>query len=124
MRYIALFCIKVYNIVIRIECGFELANDVGGAIVAESKRIMISLPENMLAEVDGIVTIEKRNRSEFIQEALNSILHERRKRGIHEQMRQGYLEMAQLNLAIAKELFSAEQEVFEHLEEMTVASRR
>jgi len=80
--------------------------------VTESKRIIISLPESLLAEVDGIVTIENRNRSEFIREAIISILHERRKKGIREQMRNGYLEMAQLNLAISRELFNVEQEVF------------
>lgn len=80
--------------------------------MTESKRIIISLPESLLAEVDGIVTIENRNRSEFIREAIISILHERRKKGIREQMRNGYLEMAQLNLAISRELFNVEQEVF------------
>lgn len=79
--------------------------------MAESKRIMISLPENLLAEVDDVVTLENRNRSEFIREAINSVLHERRKQGIREQMRKGYQEMAQLNLAIARELFLTEEEV-------------
>lgn len=92
--------------------------------MAESKRIMISLPESLLAEVDGIVTLEKRNRSEFIREAINSVLLERRKKGIREQMRKGYLEMAQLNLAIAKELFSTEQEVLEYFEQNIVECRR
>ncbi|MDI6914245.1 MAG: ribbon-helix-helix protein, CopG family [Desulfitobacteriaceae bacterium] len=92
--------------------------------MAESKRIMISLPESLLAEVDGIVTLEKRNRSEFIREALNSVLLERRKKGIREQMRKGYLEMAQLNLAIAKELFSTEQEVLQYFEQSIVECRR
>lgn len=92
--------------------------------MAESKRIMISLPESLLAEVDGIVTVEKRNRSEFIREALNSILHERRKKGIHEQMRRGYQEMAQLNLSIARELFSTEQEVLEYYEVTMVECQR
>ncbi len=92
--------------------------------MAESKRIMISLPESLLAEVDGIVTLEKRNRSEFIREALNSVLLERRKKGIREQMRKGYLEMAQLNLAIAKELFSTEQEVLQYFEQSSVECRR
>lgn len=72
---------------------------------------MISLPENLLAEVDDVVTLENRNRSEFIREAINSVLHERRKQGIREQMRKGYQEMAQLNLAIARELFLTEEEV-------------
>lgn len=85
---------------------------------------MISLPESLLAEVDGIVTLEKRNRSEFIREAINSVLLERRKKGIREQMRKGYLEMAQLNLAIAKELFSTEQEVLEYFEQSIVECRR
>ncbi|NMA68672.1 MAG: ribbon-helix-helix protein, CopG family [Desulfitobacterium sp.] len=79
--------------------------------MAESKRIMISLPETLLAEVDDVVTLENRNRSEFIREAINSVLHERRKQGIREQMRKGYQEMAQLNLAIARELFLTEEEV-------------
>ena len=85
---------------------------------------MISLPESLLAEVDGIVTIENRNRSEFIREAINSILHERRKKGIREQMRNGYLEMAQLNLAICRELFNVEQEVELYYEETSVEWRR
>lgn len=84
---------------------------------------MISLPESLLAEVDGIVTLENRNRSEFIREAINSILHERRKRGIREQMRKGYLEMAQLNLAMAKELFPTEQEVIQYYDEENVECR-
>ncbi|MHB1652840.1 MAG: CopG family ribbon-helix-helix protein [Desulfitobacteriaceae bacterium] len=92
--------------------------------MAESKRIMISLPESLLAEVDGIVTLEKRNRSEFIREALNSVLHERRRKGIREQMRKGYLEMAQLNLAIAKELFSTEQEALDYFENTIMECRR
>ena len=91
--------------------------------MAESKRIMISLPESLLAEVDGIVTLEKVNRSEFIREAINSVLLERRKKGIREQMRKGYLEMAQLNLAIARELFSAEQETIQYYEEENVECR-
>ena len=92
--------------------------------MAESKRIMISLPESLLAEVDGIVTLEKRNRSEFIREAINSILLERRKQGLREQMRKGYLEMAQLNLAIAKELYLTEQEVVHYYEETIMECRR
>lgn len=92
--------------------------------MTESKRIIISLPESLLAEVDGIVTIENRNRSEFIREAIISILHERRKKGIREQMRNGYLEMAQLNLAISRELYNVEQEVILYYEENIVEWRR
>ena len=35
--------------------------------MADLKRIMISLPEYLLEEVDDIVALEKKNRSEFIR---------------------------------------------------------
>lgn len=78
--------------------------------MADVKRIMISLPESLLAEVDGIVTTERRNRSEFIRDALHSLLLERKRRGLREQMIKGYKEMAQLNLALARENFETESE--------------
>jgi CopG family transcriptional regulator/antitoxin EndoAI len=92
--------------------------------VTERKRIMISIPKSLLAEIDGIVTVEKRNRSEFIRDAVASIIQERRKRGLREQMRVGYQEMAQLNLAISRELFNLEQEVFTSYEGNNIQWRR
>ncbi|MDR3270757.1 MAG: ribbon-helix-helix protein, CopG family [Peptococcaceae bacterium] len=91
--------------------------------MAENKRIMISLPQSLLEEVDGIVTLENRNRSDFIREAIDEIIHERRKRGIREQMRKGYLEMAQLNLEICRELFTVEEETRKHFEKTMVEYR-
>ncbi len=86
--------------------------------MAETRRIMISLPSNLLQEVDGIVATEKRTRSEFIREAMKLYLHERRKNYIRERMQKGYLEMAQLNLTLANEALEAENEaddIAEHL---------
>ncbi|HEX3015768.1 MAG TPA: ribbon-helix-helix protein, CopG family [Desulfobacteria bacterium] len=78
--------------------------------MADVKRIMISLPESLLAEVDGIVNREKRNRSEFIRDALHSLLLERKRRSMREQMIKGYKEMAQINLSLAREHFETETE--------------
>ncbi|MGB9860518.1 MAG: CopG family ribbon-helix-helix protein [Moorellaceae bacterium] len=75
------------------------------------KRIMISLPENLLAEVDGLATLEKRNRSEFIREAMKVYIAERKRRAIREQMKRGYQEMAQINLSLATEHYEVEEEV-------------
>jgi len=69
----------------------------------ESKRIMISLPSNLLQEVDGIVALEKGNRSEFIREAMRLYLEERKRRELREKLKRGYQEMASLNLALAEE---------------------
>lgn len=79
--------------------------------MAEVKRIMISLPDNLLQEVDGIVAAEKLNRSEFIREAMKLYIQERKRRTIREKMKNGYLEMAKINLALAGESFNAEEEV-------------
>jgi CopG family transcriptional regulator / antitoxin EndoAI len=78
--------------------------------MSETKRIMISLPDNLLDEVDGIVSLEKRTRSEFIREAMRLYLQERKKRQIRETMQKGYLEMARLNLNLANEALEAENE--------------
>lgn len=47
--------------------------------MAETKRIMISLPNSLLEEVDDIVSMESKNRSEFIREAMKLYLRERKK---------------------------------------------
>jgi CopG family transcriptional regulator/antitoxin EndoAI len=75
------------------------------------KRIMISLPESLLAEVDNLATVERRNRSEFIREAMKLYIAERKRRSMREQMKRGYQEMAPINLALVVENYDAEDEV-------------
>ena len=81
------------------------------------KRIMISLPESLLEEVDGLAMLEKRNRSEFIREAMKLYIAERKRRTIREQMKAGYQEMARINLLLAEENYEVEneaQKIFEN----------
>ena len=75
-----------------------------------TKRIMISLPQNLLTEVDGVVELERKSRSEFIREAMKLYLQERKRRHIREHMQEGYMQMAGLNLTLANEALSAENE--------------
>jgi CopG family transcriptional regulator/antitoxin EndoAI len=69
---------------------------------------MISLPDSLLAEVDGIVAAEQLNRSEFIREAMKLYIAERKRRLLREQMKAGYIEMARINLSLAMEQYDAE----------------
>lgn len=78
--------------------------------MAEIRRIVVSLPESIIEEIDDIASMEKKDRSDFIKEAIYSVLLERRKAEMREQMRKGYMEMAQINLALAKDLCEAEEE--------------
>jgi len=86
--------------------------------LARTKRIMISLPYNLLDEIDGVVEMENRTRSEFIREAMKLYLQERKKRQIRERMQEGYMEMARLNLALANEAINAENEAGRLAEEL------
>lgn len=78
--------------------------------MAEIKRIMISLPYNLLREVDGIIAMENRSRSEFIREAMRLYLLERERSQIRESMQRGYLEMGTLNLHLSNEALAVENE--------------
>ncbi|NLJ83962.1 MAG: ribbon-helix-helix protein, CopG family [Halanaerobiaceae bacterium] len=67
------------------------------------KRVMISLPNQLLQEVDGYVKKSRGNRSEFIREAMKSYLEEKKRQEIREQLKSGYLEMSAINLQLADE---------------------
>jgi CopG family transcriptional regulator/antitoxin EndoAI len=82
---------------------------------------MISLPDSLLAEVDGIVAAEQLNRSEFIREAMKLYIAERKRRLLREQMKTGYIEMAKINLSLAMENYDLESEVTQAFEPMLEA---
>ncbi|QXM05313.1 CopG family ribbon-helix-helix protein [Crassaminicella indica] len=84
--------------------------------MAESKRIMISLPNTLLEEVDNIVAIEKRNRSEFIREAMKLYIRERRKIQIRESMKKGYREMGAMNLTLSEVGLDIDMDVLSNYE--------
>nr|WP_240503571.1 ribbon-helix-helix protein, CopG family [Natranaerobius trueperi] len=87
--------------------------------MSRTERIMISLPEQLLKEVDGIVSSEKcRSRSEFVRKAMRLYIEERRKNNIREYMKQGYEEMAEINLELANEALEAENEADQLTEEL------
>lgn len=75
------------------------------------KRIMISLPDHLLREVDFVVAKENTNRSEIIRQAMKVYLVDRKKRLALDAMQRGYLEMAKINLNMASEAFHAEEDV-------------
>lgn len=71
--------------------------------MGQTKKILVSVPDNLLREVDEIVALESRNRSEFIRESMRLYIRERNKLRVHEQMKKGYEEMAKLNLMMAED---------------------
>lgn len=86
--------------------------------MAQTKRIMISLPNTLLQEVDGIVNQKKVNRSYLIREAMCMYISEMKKRQIREKLQEGYLEMSKINLLLANEAVQAENEAVKTIESM------
>ena len=76
--------------------------------MAQAKRIMVSLPESLLQEVDRIVRLETGNRSAFVREAMLLLIKERILRERTEQTRNGYLKVGKLNQTLAEEGLEAD----------------
>lgn len=70
--------------------------------MAETRNIMVSLPNNLLEEVDFIVSMEEKNRNEFIKEAMKLYIRERRKLEVSQKLKDGYVEMSKINLSFAE----------------------
>ena len=82
------------------------------------KRILISLPDSLLSEIDKYAEGDTITRSEFIREGLRTYLKERRRRDIREMMEKGYAEMVAINLQIAEEFAYADELQLRDYEQM------
>ena len=82
----------------------------GGASVAECKKIVVSLPDSLLKEVDNLVDIEQCNRSEFVRKAMKFYLSEMKRISFIENMKKGYLEMTEINITLAEVGLTADYE--------------
>ncbi|QQY80026.1 CopG family transcriptional regulator/antitoxin EndoAI [Keratinibaculum paraultunense] len=70
--------------------------------MAETKKITVSLPNSLIEEVDFIVAMEKKNRSEFIKEAMKLYIREKHKVQVYKQLKDGYVEMSKINSTLAE----------------------
>jgi Predicted transcriptional regulators containing the CopG/Arc/MetJ DNA-binding domain and a metal-binding domain len=85
--------------------------------LAELRKILISLPDNLLKEIDNVVSHENTNRSEFVREAMKLYLREKRKIQIMDRMKKGYQEMAEINIRLSEVCFEADCDQQEKYEE-------
>ena len=74
----------------------------GCKFVAGIRNIMVSLPDNLVEEVDFIVSMEEKNRNEFVREAMKLYIREKRKLEVSEKLKDGYVEMSKINLSFAE----------------------
>lgn len=79
--------------------------------MAESRKIIVSLPNSLLKEVDAIASLERINRSEFVRQAMRLYIREKRKLESKENMKKGYIEMAEINQKLAEMCLEADDEI-------------
>lgn len=88
--------------------------------MAQAKRIVVSLPDSLLQEVDGIVSRETGTRSDFIREAVRRLIEERHRLVEMEKYRLGYEEIGNLNQTLAEDGWVADSSDFENYENYLV----
>jgi len=82
------------------------------------KRVMISLPDSLLKDIDGFIKEDSSNdRSEFIKEAMRLYLKEKKRQEIREKLRDGYLEMSDFNQKLADEGIEYDTQVMIYYED-------
>ncbi len=67
------------------------------------KKIIVSLPQSLLVQIDNLAKAQEKNRSELIREALSFYISEYKKKQIRQQLISGYGEMRGINLNLAEE---------------------
>jgi CopG family transcriptional regulator/antitoxin EndoAI len=80
----------------------DVLRNLGGASVADLKKIAVCMPDTLLKEIDDMVCHESINRSEFIRNAMRFYITEMKRVDTIEKMKSGYLEMSEINLTLAE----------------------
>lgn len=66
------------------------------------EKIVFTLPDSLISEVDHIVQIENTNREDFAKAAFQFYITQKKKINLKENMIKGYKEMAKINLSLAE----------------------
>ena len=67
------------------------------------RKIILSLPDTLLSQIDHLSEVKGTNRSALVRDALALLLEESRKEEIRKMLVQGYAEMGELNLSLAEQ---------------------
>ena len=70
------------------------------------ERIMITIPADLLKDVDSVAQDLKQNRSQLIRQALTDLIRRTRQQEFEELLAEGYMEASQENVEIVSESLS------------------
>ena len=89
----------------------------GRVTVPEYKKILIALPLELVEGVDEASSAEGISRSEFIRRALGECLKEQQRKKLREKLKNGYIEVGDINLSLAELYFEADNDTQMYYEE-------
>ncbi|MBU3142544.1 CopG family transcriptional regulator [Clostridium sp. CF012] len=69
--------------------------------MSTSKKLVVNLSETLYIEFNKALLKDSKKRSEFFREAIILYIEEKKRLSYIDEMKRGYLEMAELNLEIA-----------------------
>ncbi len=95
------------NLIVYLKMGLL---ESGGFNLAQYKKILVSIPDNLLKELDNMACNEKTNRSMLVREAMSLYIKERHRVELRDKMRIGYEEMAEINLRLAEVCLRADED--------------
>ena len=78
--------------------------------MADLKKIAVCMPDTLLKEIDDMVCHKCINRSEFIRDAMRFYISEIKRTNTVEKLRNGYLEMSEINITLAEIGLTADYE--------------
>lgn len=85
--------------------------------MSQLKKVLITLPDYLIDELDDLAKYEKKDRSDIVREVMKTYLNEHRKEKIKSELIMGYQQMANVNLALAQDCLDADEENLRHYEE-------
>lgn len=74
------------------------------------RKILISLPDDLIKELDSFISIEKMNRNELVRKALELYINKAKNHEAREKMKKGYQEMAEINILLAEMCVEADND--------------
>ncbi len=85
--------------------------------MADNKKILLSLPEDLLESLGEMAKTNGVSRTDFIRTLLQEYVLTEREKLLREQLKQGYTEMGKINLDLAEMCFDADAEAWQTSEE-------
>lgn len=86
--------------------------------MSKNKKILLTLPEDLLSEIDKLIDSASISRSEFIRDGIRFYIQNQKKENIRKALQKGYEEVGMVNLQIAEECLMADNLQLENYLEM------